>query len=278
MSGGTFPPSGGSTSLLERKVQNMLHRDVDGVKVQRSQQQSFSHSRNNTLTLNPNSLSALSATTSSPSPATASLVTPSTRPSHLTLPESTAGDESPLSITRRQSSVQLNKRDLAAISDEDEVTVAQYTGNGRSGWRGRPISTSAATPLPAGELVERTQSLSVLSPLPEVPMERGLSERQTSSSAHEARTSFDHTHRHAARHYQPSDHHQRPLQPLPHPPLLSRPVPSLTRVSRHVRQYVHGKNGQPVRRRRTNYCVLHGGTAADWPAKEQRRSKQGSER
>ena len=164
----------------------MLHRDVDGVKVQRSQQQSFSHSRNNTLTLNPSNLSALSAASSTPS-ATPSqsgpaLSTPSLRPSHLALPEPTAGDESPLSITRRQSSVQLSKRDLAAISDEDESMVAQYTGNGRSGWRGRPVSASAAS-LPAHDVgVERTQSLSVLSPLPEVAMERGVSDRQYSSS------------------------------------------------------------------------------------------------
>ena len=162
----------------------MLHRDVDGVKVQRSQQHSFSsHSRSNTLTLNPININAATAASSAAIPSqAATAAAPTGRPSHLALPEPTAGDESPLSITRRQSSVQLNKRDLAAISDEDEVGVPQYTGNGRSGWRGRPISTSAAT-LPVGELGERTQSLSVLSPLPEVAMERGTSERQYSSSA-----------------------------------------------------------------------------------------------
>ena len=82
--------------------------------------------------------------------------------------------------------MQLSKRDLTAISDEEEAGVQQYNGNGRSGWRGRPSSSSVA-PLPPGEAVERTQSLSILSPLPEVSMERGLSERQLSISSNSKR-------------------------------------------------------------------------------------------
>ena len=180
MSSSSFPAGGGSASLLERKVQNMLHRDVDGVKVQRQHQQSFSHTRNSTLNVVPNPNGNTSASPT-PSQTATALSTPSLRPSHLSLPEPAAGDESPLSITRRQSSLQLNRRDLAAISDDEEAGVAQYTGNGRGGWR-RPAGSAAGAPLPAGEAVERTQSLSVLSPLPEVSMERGISERQYSNS------------------------------------------------------------------------------------------------
>ena len=223
MSSTTFPAGGGSTSLLERKVQNMLHRDVDGVKVQRSQQHSFSHSRNNTLINlpNPNAVNITPATTTTPTPAPSqpptNLSTPTTRPSHLALPEPAAGDESPLSITRRQSSMQLNRRDLTDISDDEEVGVAQYNGNGRSGWRGRPSASSVA-PLPPGEhVLERTQSMSVLSPLPEVSMERGLSERQLSITAPKRAQTISTS----------NTVHPAPMPPLPTPKLVS----SLTATS-----------------------------------------------
>ena len=163
----SFPAAvGGGISLTDRKVQSLLHRDVNGEKVENSTRQPPP---------------ALHSTRNAPSGPPSS----SSKAQHLLpLPVSDVplDEASPVS-SRRQSSLQLSRRELAAISDDDDLPLPQF--NAPRAPRSSPAlpfapSPSSARLMAAGPALDRAQtlSLSTLSPLAETQLDRTVSDVQ----------------------------------------------------------------------------------------------------